>query len=131
MPNPHGSKSAALMLSIVLASVYLGASGAKAQIAPICFKGSKTFACYIPGMGVQCGDDYSCPHVIITNEAIQRCVPTLTGESGQTGCELLDDQAALCHMVLRHCSAELGCVNSMIVHTVFYFQTGPSGPSCP
>ena len=39
MPNPHGSKSAALMLSIVLVSVYLGASGAKAQIAPICFKG--------------------------------------------------------------------------------------------
>ena len=44
MPNPHGSKSAALMLSIVLASVYLGASGAKAQIAPICFNGSKTQA---------------------------------------------------------------------------------------
>ncbi|RLS64926.1 MAG: hypothetical protein DWH96_02265 [Planctomycetota bacterium] len=63
------------MLSIVLASVYLGASGAKAQIAPICFKGSKTQACYIPGMGVQCGDDYSCPHEIITNERCSAAYP--------------------------------------------------------
>jgi len=55
-----------------LLSMYCS-SKALAQEVCCCFVTENTSACYIAGMGADCGS-YSCPHIIIVSQAMKRCV---------------------------------------------------------
>lgn len=96
-----------------------------------CHKITPTYACYVPGMGADCGD-YSCPHNIITSEPIRRCELVASNERGQTTCETdYSLLASLCHMELWTCAPPTGCAQTGIVHHVYYFNQKTTGPVCP
>ncbi len=119
-------------LSIVCAlGALVFSNSVDGQVAPCCcYVLEKTAACYIDGMGVNCGT-YSCPHLILANETLYQCRGTENGEKGQENCvpntQLL---AALCDMRLCACSPTLGCVHSGIVHAIYHIHEVPSGMSC-
>jgi len=114
------------ILGAVIPLLVLG-SATSQIVTPGCWRLDNSPACYVPGMGVNCGN-YSCPHIIITNDPHSQCV---SATRGRFECDYVDGPGSLCHMLLRTCSPPSGCVDTGEVHHVYYIKMAPAGAVCP
>ena len=100
---------------------------------PICYKLEEIGACYVAGMGVDCGD-YSCPHQILLSDPVNVCVQIGMGstpEAGKTHCEIdIGLPVARCRRIMMRCVSPDGCEPTGFTSDIYYNSSKITGESC-